>query len=103
MFLDSAEVECIEVLNESSEEFRLCKTIPVDVSHFQNWYGDFVHIRRTHHLFPVQPYISLPVDTLKNTDENVQCATPSVIELFTGPGVMDATRRVAQTSRKSDS
>ncbi|KAG2152962.1 clasp N terminal-domain-containing protein [Suillus clintonianus] len=52
-----------------------------------------VHIRRTHHLFPLRPYLSLLVDTLEDTDGNVRaCATPSVIELFTGPGVTDAAR-----------
>lgn len=52
-----------------------------------------VHIRRTHHLFPVRPYVSLLVDTLEDTDGSVRaCATPSVIELFTGPGVTDAAR-----------
>ncbi|KAG1753830.1 clasp N terminal-domain-containing protein [Suillus paluster] len=52
-----------------------------------------VHIRRTHHLFPLRPYLSLLVDTLEDTDGSVRsCATPSVIELFTGPGVTDAAR-----------
>jgi CLIP-associating protein 1/2 len=52
-----------------------------------------VHIRRTHHLFPLRPYLSLLVDILEDTDGNVRaCATPSVIELFTGPGVTDAAR-----------
>lgn len=52
-----------------------------------------MHIRRTHHLFPVRPYVSLLVDTLEDTDGNVRaCASPSVIELFTGPGVTDAAR-----------
>lgn len=52
-----------------------------------------MHIRRTHHLFPVRPYVSLLVDTLEDTDGSVRaCATPSVIELFTGPGVTDAAR-----------
>ncbi|KAH7922895.1 hypothetical protein BV22DRAFT_1197100 [Leucogyrophana mollusca] len=52
-----------------------------------------VHIRRTHHLFPIRPYLSLLVDTLEDTDGNVRsCAGPSVIELFTGPGVSDAAR-----------
>ncbi|KAH7903720.1 clasp N terminal-domain-containing protein, partial [Hygrophoropsis aurantiaca] len=52
-----------------------------------------VHIRRTHHLFPIRPYLPLLVDTLEDTDGNVRaCAGPSVIELFTGPGVSDAAR-----------
>jgi CLIP-associating protein 1/2 len=52
-----------------------------------------VHIRRSHHLFPLRPYLSLLVDSLEDTDGNVRaCATPSVIELFTGPGVTDAAR-----------
>ena len=52
-----------------------------------------VHIRRAHHLFPLRPYLSQLVDTLEDTDGNVRtCAMPSVIELFTGPGVTDAAR-----------
>ncbi|KAF9221886.1 hypothetical protein BS17DRAFT_784123 [Gyrodon lividus] len=52
-----------------------------------------VNIRRTHHLFPIRPYLPLLVDALEDTDGNVRaCATPSMIELFTGPGVTDAAR-----------
>lgn len=52
-----------------------------------------VNIRRAHHTFPIRPYLSLLVDTLEDTDGNVRaCATPSIIELFTGPGVSDAAR-----------
>ncbi|KIJ70299.1 hypothetical protein HYDPIDRAFT_78420 [Hydnomerulius pinastri MD-312] len=52
-----------------------------------------VNIRRAHHTFPVRPYLPLLVDALEDTDGNVRaCATPSVIELFTGPGVTDAAR-----------
>lgn len=52
-----------------------------------------VHIRRAHHLFPLRPYLSMLVDILEDTDGSVRaCATPSVIELFTGPGVTDAAR-----------
>ncbi|KAG6335300.1 hypothetical protein ID866_3784 [Astraeus odoratus] len=52
-----------------------------------------VHIRRTHSLFPMRPYLSLLVDALEDTDGNVRaCAMPAVIELFTGPGVTDAAR-----------
>ncbi|KAG6378472.1 clasp N terminal-domain-containing protein [Boletus reticuloceps] len=52
-----------------------------------------VNIRRAHHTFPIRPYLSLLVDALEDTDGNVRaCATPSIIELFTGPGVTDAAR-----------
>lgn len=44
-------------------------------------------------MFPIRPYLPLLVDALEDTDGNVRaCATPSVIELFTGPGVTDAAR-----------
>jgi CLIP-associating protein 1/2 len=37
---------------------------------------------------------------LKDTDGNVHaCATPSVIKLFTGPGVMDATHSDLKNER----
>lgn len=52
-----------------------------------------VNIRRAHHTFPIRPYLSLLVDALEDTDGNVRaCATPSIIELFTGPSVTDAAR-----------
>lgn len=52
-----------------------------------------VNIRRAHHTFPIRSYLSLLVDALEDTDGNVRaCATPSIIELFTGPGVTDAAR-----------
>jgi len=52
-----------------------------------------VHIRRSHHLFPLKPYMTMLVETLEDTDGNVRAiASPSVIELFTGPGVSDAAR-----------
>ncbi|KAG9317226.1 clasp N terminal-domain-containing protein [Chiua virens] len=52
-----------------------------------------VNIRRAHHTFPIRPYLSLLVGMLEDTDGNVRaCATPSIIELFTGPGVTDAAR-----------
>lgn len=52
-----------------------------------------VHIRRTHHLFPLRPYLPHLVDALEDTDGNVrECARQSVVELFTGPGVTDLAR-----------
>lgn len=52
-----------------------------------------VNVRRAHHTFPIRPYLSLLVDALEDTDGNVRaCATPSIIELFTGPGVTDGAR-----------
>ncbi|CDO74043.1 hypothetical protein BN946_scf185043.g93 [Trametes cinnabarina] len=52
-----------------------------------------VHIRRTHHMFPLRPYLPLLVDALEDTDSTVrECAKQSVVELFTGPGVTDAAR-----------
>ncbi|EIW82237.1 hypothetical protein CONPUDRAFT_143692 [Coniophora puteana RWD-64-598 SS2] len=52
-----------------------------------------VHIRRSHHLFPLKPYMTMLVEMLEDTDGNVRAiASPSVIELFTGPGVSDAAR-----------
>ena len=52
-----------------------------------------VHIRRAHHQFPIRPYLPQLVATLEDTDAHVrECARPSVIELFTGPGVTDAAR-----------
>ncbi|PPQ79539.1 hypothetical protein CVT25_003421 [Psilocybe cyanescens] len=52
-----------------------------------------VHIRRTHHLFPIRPYATLLVDCLEDTDPHVRdCARVSVVELFSGPGVTDAAR-----------
>ncbi|KAF9246968.1 clasp N terminal-domain-containing protein [Melanogaster broomeanus] len=52
-----------------------------------------VNIRRAHHMFPIRSFLPLLVDALEDTDGNVRaCATPSIIELFTGPGVTDAAR-----------
>ncbi|KAI9067582.1 hypothetical protein FKP32DRAFT_1588408 [Trametes sanguinea] len=52
-----------------------------------------VHIRRTHHMFPLRPYLPFLVDALEDTDSTVrECAKQSVVELFTGPGVTDAAR-----------
>ncbi|OJT13545.1 Protein STU1 [Trametes pubescens] len=52
-----------------------------------------VHIRRTHHMFPLRPYLPHLVDALEDTDGAVrECARSSVVELFTGPGVTDAAR-----------
>ncbi|KAI0637821.1 clasp N terminal-domain-containing protein [Trametes polyzona] len=52
-----------------------------------------VHIRRTHHMFPLRPYLPYLVDALEDTDGAVrECARQSVVELFTGPGVTDAAR-----------
>ncbi|KIY67338.1 hypothetical protein CYLTODRAFT_490690 [Cylindrobasidium torrendii FP15055 ss-10] len=52
-----------------------------------------VHIRKTHHTFPLRPYLSLLVECLEDTDAHVRdCARISVVELFTGPAVTDAAR-----------
>ncbi|TBU58755.1 clasp N terminal-domain-containing protein [Dichomitus squalens] len=52
-----------------------------------------VHVRRTHHLFPLRPYLPHLVDAMEDTDPTVrECAKQSVVELFTGPGVTDAAR-----------
>lgn len=52
-----------------------------------------VHIRRTHHMFPLRPYLTLLVETLEDSDSTVrEVARSSVVELFTGPGVTDAAR-----------
>lgn len=52
-----------------------------------------VQIRRSHHLFPIKPYMSSLIDALEDSDANVrECAKTSVIELFTGPAVTDAAR-----------
>ena len=52
-----------------------------------------VHVRRTHHLFPLRPYLPHLVDALEDTESTVRdCARQSVVELFTGPGVTDAAR-----------
>jgi CLIP-associating protein 1/2 len=52
-----------------------------------------VHIRRTHHSFPIRPYLPQLVSALEDTDAHVrECARPSVIELFTGTSVTDAAR-----------
>jgi CLIP-associating protein 1/2 len=52
-----------------------------------------VRIRRAHHLFPIRPYLPQLVAALEDGDAHVrECARPSVIELFTGPGVTDAAR-----------
>jgi len=63
-----------------------------------------VHIRRTHHLFPIRPYLSYLIDCLEDTDAHVRdCARQSVVELFTGPAVSDAARAdlKKEMSRKS--
>jgi CLIP-associating protein 1/2 len=52
-----------------------------------------VHIRRSHHLFPIRPYLPSLIDGLEDSDANVrECAKQSVVELFTGPAVTDAAR-----------
>ncbi|KDQ64807.1 hypothetical protein JAAARDRAFT_684619 [Jaapia argillacea MUCL 33604] len=52
-----------------------------------------VHIRRTHHLFPIRPYLTLLVQALEDMDGNVrECARQSIVELFTGPAVSDGAR-----------
>ncbi|THH14964.1 hypothetical protein EW146_g5443 [Bondarzewia mesenterica] len=52
-----------------------------------------VHIRRTHHLFPIRPYLPLLVEALEDSDSAVrETARTSIVELFTGPGVTDAAR-----------
>lgn len=52
-----------------------------------------VHIRRSHHLFPIRAYLPTLVAALEDTDGNVrECARTSVVELFTSPGVTDAAR-----------
>ncbi|TFK56070.1 hypothetical protein OE88DRAFT_1692958 [Heliocybe sulcata] len=52
-----------------------------------------VHIRRSHHLFPLRAYITPLVAVLEDGDANVrECAKQSVVELFTGPGITDAAR-----------
>ncbi|CAL1702266.1 unnamed protein product [Somion occarium] len=52
-----------------------------------------VHIRRTHHLFPIRSYLPQLVEALEDTDGTVrESARQSVVELFTGPGVTDAAR-----------
>ncbi|KAI0771878.1 clasp N terminal-domain-containing protein [Trametes elegans] len=52
-----------------------------------------VHIRRSHHMFPLRPYLPYLVGALEDTDGTVrECARQSVVELFTGPGVTDAAR-----------
>ncbi|KAF9468966.1 clasp N terminal-domain-containing protein [Collybia nuda] len=52
-----------------------------------------VHIRRAHHQFPIRPYLPLLVECLEDTDAHVrECARQSVVELFSGPGVLDGAR-----------
>ena len=52
-----------------------------------------VDIRRTHHLFPIRPYLPLLVGVLEDSDSTVrETAKTSVVTLFTGPGVSDAAR-----------
>ncbi|KAI0684173.1 clasp N terminal-domain-containing protein [Cytidiella melzeri] len=52
-----------------------------------------VHIRRTHHMFPIRPYLPGLVESLEDSDPAVrETAKTSVVELFTGPGVTDAAR-----------
>lgn len=52
-----------------------------------------MHIRRTHHQFPIRPYLPHLVDALEDTDAHVrESARQSVVELFSGPAVTDAAR-----------
>lgn len=52
-----------------------------------------MHIRKTHHAFPLRPYLPLLVGSLEDTDAHVRdCARTSVVELFTGPAVTDSAR-----------
>jgi CLIP-associating protein 1/2 len=52
-----------------------------------------VHIRRSHHAFPIRPFLPQLIDALEDPDANVrECAKQSVIELFTGPAVTDGAR-----------
>ncbi|TFY80271.1 hypothetical protein EWM64_g3741 [Hericium alpestre] len=52
-----------------------------------------VNIRRTHHLFPLRPYLPNLVGALEDSDSTVRETTrTSIVELFTGPGVTDAAR-----------
>ncbi|KAL1706731.1 clasp N terminal-domain-containing protein [Schizophyllum commune] len=52
-----------------------------------------VHIRRSHHQFPLRPFLPILVGALEDTDAHVRdCARVSVVELFTGPAVTDAAR-----------
>ncbi len=48
-----------------------------------------------HHLFPLHPYLPLLVATLEDSDSTIwsihETAKTSVVILFTGPGVSDAT------------
>ncbi|KAI0080767.1 hypothetical protein K474DRAFT_1657611 [Panus rudis PR-1116 ss-1] len=50
-------------------------------------------IRRTHHQFPIRPYLPQLVESLEDTDGTVrEMARQSVVELFTGPAITDAAR-----------
>jgi len=52
-----------------------------------------VDIRRTHHLFPIRPYLPFLIGTLEDSDSTVrETAKTSIVVLFTGPGVSDAAR-----------
>ncbi|TRM68360.1 clasp N terminal-domain-containing protein [Schizophyllum amplum] len=52
-----------------------------------------VHIRRSHHQFPLRPFLPLLVGALEDTDAHVRdCARVSVVELFTGPATTDTAR-----------
>lgn len=52
-----------------------------------------VQIRRSHHMFPIRPYLPSLVEALEDSDPSVRgTAGTSVVELFTGPGVTDAAR-----------
>lgn len=52
-----------------------------------------VHIRRTHHTFPIRPYLTLLVGSLEDTDAHVRDgARQGIIELFSGPAVTDGAR-----------
>lgn len=50
-------------------------------------------IRRSHHMFPLRPFLPHLVGLLEDPDANVRAqAQSSIPELFTGPGVTDAAR-----------
>lgn len=52
-----------------------------------------VHLRRTHHTFPIRPFLPQLVDSLEDTDAHVRdVSRQGVIELFSGPAVTDAAR-----------
>ncbi|KAF9046047.1 hypothetical protein BDZ89DRAFT_1099459 [Hymenopellis radicata] len=52
-----------------------------------------VHLRKTHHTFPIRPFLPQLVDSLEDTDAHVRDASrQGVVELFSGPAVTDAAR-----------